>query len=183
MYPIGHVAVSYLAAQSLGRRSLSFVELAALTAGTLFPAASNMGLQNANVFGINHTWSHSPLIPLVLILFGLVVLKTRFPLRRVPLIFAPGIASHLIIDILFDFPLILFSNRVDDIGGPWFYPWQPFLIRYEEPGFEIVAWELILEGLFLAWMVRRWRRWDLAAYSVIVAAITVGWLAVREGRI
>jgi hypothetical protein len=183
MYPIGHIAVSYLAAKPILRNQPTFTELAALTAGTLFPAASNIALTYVNVFGVHHFWSHSPLLLVPLGILGILCLQFQGSFRRAPIFFALGIASHLIVDLLFDFPLIYFSNDVDDIGGPWFFPWQPFLIRYEEPGFEIQPWELMLEGLFLAWIVWKWRRRDLAVYGVVVAAVTVGSLILENGGI
>jgi hypothetical protein len=183
MYPIGHVAFSYLLVRPLARNQPIFAEFAALTAGTLFPAASNVTLTYLDIFGINHFWSHSPLLLIPLGAVGVLSLLARWPYRRTPLFFTLGVVSHLINDILFDFPLIYFSNKVDDIGGPWFYPWRPFLIRYDGPGFEILPWELLLEGAFLLWMVWKWKRWDLAIYGAFVAAVTVAWLVWRQGVI
>ena len=100
------------------------------------------------------------------------------PFRRVALFFALGVASHLVSDILFDFPLIYFANNVDDMGGVWFFPYQPFIIRYEEPGFNIQPWELLLEGAFLLWMFRMWKRWDLVVFGSVISIGTALWLVV-----
>jgi hypothetical protein len=181
MYPIGHIAISYIVAWLFARSYSTFVELAALTAGTLFPAASNKTLLYISVFGINHYWSHSPLLLVPLGLLGIVSLWTPFSFRRVPLYFVLGIFSHLVADVIFDFPLIYLSNSVDE-NGPWLFPWQPFRIHYLGQGVDFLPWVLIIEGAFLAWAVWMWRRWDLAVYGVIVSAVTITWLIWRDGR-
>jgi hypothetical protein len=177
VYPIGHVAISYIVARPLLRSQPTVVEMAALTAGTLFPSASNITLQYINLFGIGHYWSHSPLLLLPLGILGVLALRTAFPFRRVPLIFALGMLSHLVLDFLFDFPLIYFSNDVDDVGGHWFYPWRPFLIRYNGPGFDILPWELMVEGVLLMGILLMWKRLDLVLYSAVVVAVTIAAVA------
>ena len=182
MYPIGHVAISYFAAWLLARTRSTFAELAALTAGTLLPAASNITLFFINILGINHYWSHSPLLLVPLGLLGVASLRSRLPFRRVPLYFTLGVISHLVADVVFDFPLIYLSSSVDE-NGPWLFPWQPFRIHYVGPGVDFLPWVLIIEGVLLAWVVWLWRRWDLAVYGTIVSVVTVAWLIWREGRI
>ncbi len=148
------------------------MEFTALTAGTVFPCASNVALKQWDFFGIHHFWSHSPLLLVPLAMLAIMAYPTPLILRRIPFFLALGFASHLVNDILFDFPLIYFSDGVDDIGGPWFFPWRPFLIRYDGPGFNIQPWEWILEGLFLVGMIWMWKKWYLAVFGVAVVAGT-----------
>ena len=173
MYPIGHVAFSYLVARPVVRKEPTMAEFAALAAGTVLPAVSNVAMQHLNFIGVNHFWSHSPLLLVPLGILGILAYTIPVPLRRVPLFFALGVASHLISDIIFDFPLIYLSDSVDDIGGPWFFPWRPILIRYRETGFDVQLWELILEGLFLLWALRIWRRWDTVLFGAIALSGTM----------
>jgi hypothetical protein len=177
MYPIGEIAISYLAAWVFARRHLNAAELAALTAGTLFPAASNFALQHIIGFNISHFWSHSPLLLVPLGLLGISSLWTKFPFRRVPLIFALGVLIHLVLDFLVDFPLLYLSNDTDDVGGHWLYPWRPFLIRYNGPGFDFLPWVLIVEGVALLGILWLWKRLDLLVYGVVVTAVTIGAVA------
>lgn len=175
MYPIGHVAICYLGAWLLARRSSNFAELTALAIGGIFPSVSNEVLKHVNIFGINHFWSHSPLLLIPLGLIGMVSLRTPFPFRRVPIYFALGLFSHLVADVVFDFPLIYFGSSVDE-NGPWLFPWQPFRIHYVGPGVDFLPWVLIIEGAILAWSVWLWRRWELAVYGLVVSASTVAWI-------
>ena len=178
MYPPGHVAFSYLLARRVIRNQPTATEFAALTLGTLFPAASNVALQYLNVFGLNHFWSHSPVLLVPLVILGILAYGLHVPHRRVPLLFAFGVASHLINDMISDFPLLYFSDRVDDMGGPWFFPWRPIIIEGPqlEPGFEIQPWELIFEGVFLLWTLGLWSRRDLGLYSALVVGVTLVWI-------
>lgn len=173
MYPIGHVAFSYLLARPAIRRQPSVAELASLTAGAVFPAVSNVAIKNLGFLEFPNFWSHSPLL---LIPFGLLgalvgIIPSKF--RWVPLLFAVGVASHLVTDIIFDFPLIYLSNDVDDIGGPWFFPWRPFLFRYTQPGFDIQPWALMLEGMFFFGILQMRKRWDMVVVGVIAAVGTM----------
>ena len=183
MYPPGHVAFAYLVAKPVFSKQLGVADLAALTCGSLFPAVSGVVLQSYPVFGISHFWGHSPLLIVPLLIVGFLMHWSKVPHHRVPLLFALGVASHLINDILFDFPLIYFSDRVDDMGGAWFYPWRPIIIRYEQPGFNIQPWELILEGVFLMWTLKLWARRDLWLYATGVVAATVIWIINVPGYI
>ena len=183
MLPPGHVAFAYLLAKPIIREHPKGVELAFLTLGPLFPAVSNVALKYFSEFGVNHFWSHSPLLLAPLLIVGLLSYGMRVPCHRAPFLLALGLASHLIGDMLFDFPLIYFSDRVDDIGGPWFYPWRPILIRYEEPGFNIQPWELLLEGIFLIWTLKLWARRDLLVYAGVVVIATLIWIVYVPGYI
>ena len=180
MYPPGHIAFAYLLAKPIVRNQPSVAELAALTCGSLFPAAGNMTLQNFHVFGISSGWAHSPLLLGPLLILGFLAYWMPIPYSRVPLLFALGFASHLVIDILFAFPLIYFSDSTDDVGGSWFYPWRPIIINYEKPGFNIQPWELILEGLFLLGTLRLWGRRDLWLYAAGVVVVTGIWIMLPD---
>ena len=177
MYPIGHVAFSYLLARPAIRRQPSVAEFGSLTAGSLLPAAGNVALKYLSIPGVTHSWSHSPLLLIPLGLLGALIYVIPFRFRWVPLLFAVGVASHLINDIIFAFPLLYLSNATDDVGGSWFFPWRLVLFRYNGPGFDIQPWELMLEGVFLLGTLWMWKRWDLVFYGSFVSVFTVVWLA------
>lgn len=177
MLPPGHLAFSYLIAKPLFRKQPTVAEWAALTMGTLFPAVSNVALSHIHLLGIASRWSHSPLQIIPWLIIGAIALKMRFPFNRVPLLFALGIASHLISDIVFAILIVFLSNGVDDVGGSWLYPWRPIIIYYEGPGYDLQPWEFIGEGLFLLGMLVWWKRRDLWFYSMVVIAASLVWLA------
>ena len=177
MFPPGHLAFSYLAARPVLGRNANFTELAALTCGTFLPAVSNLALQAFDIFGLHWKWSHSPLILAFLVLLCGLSYALRVPYRHVFLFFVFGVASHLIADYLFDFPLLYFSANTDDVGGWWLYPMKIITIRGPqlEPGWNILPWYLFFEGIVLASSVWRWKRRDLAIYSAIVFLVSLGW--------
>ena len=183
MYPPGHVALSYLLARPLTRNQPTVAEFACLTVGTLSPAAINVLLGYINFLDLNDKWSHSPLMLASLLLVAGVVYKLHFPFRVVLLMFVLGVASHLVGDFLFDFPLLYFSDRIDSVGGWWLFPFRRVTLTGPqlEPGFQIQPWELILEGVFLLGTLKLWARKDLWLYSLGTVTVTLLWVGYVPG--
>lgn len=158
MFPPGHLAVSYLVAKPFFRNRPEVPELTSLTVGTLFPDISTAVLKLIDVVYIDSRWSHSPLVLLPLFALGIMACWTRVPRSRILVLFALGVASHLVVDILFDLPTLYFSDATNDVGGRWFYPWSPIIIEYRGSGLNIQPWELIMEGAFLVSVLFMWTK-------------------------
>ena len=175
MLPPGHLAFSYLAVRPVLRRHLTSIEFAVLTAGTLFPAVSNVILSEIGLFGLNNKWSHSPLMLGSLGLVCFLTYVKSVPCRNVFLLFVLGVASHLTADYLFDFPLLYFSSGTDDVGGWWLFPIARIAVTGPQlsPGFDILPWYLLIEMAVLFWSVWLWKRWDLPVYAVVIFLLTL----------
>ena len=158
MLPPGHLAFAYLLALAATRRTPGVAGVVALLLGALFPTLSNEGMKEVDV-GINHFWSHSPLVPAGLGVgaLGLMRVQQRH-LGAILGFFTLGLVSHLVGDFVTDFALLYLSHRVDDVGGSWLYPWRPIIVREPIllPGFRILWWQMAVEILFLAWSLWHW---------------------------
>ncbi|MCH7554270.1 MAG: hypothetical protein IIC82_09780 [Chloroflexi bacterium] len=152
------MAFAYLLALAATRRTPGVAGVVALLLGALFPTLSNEGMKEVDV-GINHFWSHSPLVPAALGVgaLGLMRVQQRH-LGAILGFFTLGLVSHLVADFVTDFALLYLSHRVDDIGGSWLYPWRPIIVREPIllPGFRILWWQLAVEIPLVAWSLWHW---------------------------
>ena len=190
MFPPGHLAVSYLAIRPVLRREPNFWEFAALSLGTLLPAAGNifLGLAQSllqyNDQGLlSDKWTHSPLTVAILALLGYVAHRANIPHHGLYLMAILGWAFHLGSDFFFDFALLYFNATTDDIGGWWLFPFTRVTLYGPrlEPGFEILPWYLIIEGLLVAGAALYWRKWVLAGYGMVAMIVTLAFIGYIPG--
>lgn len=148
MLPIGHLAFAYLFAWPLISRHRSMFALAVLFAGAASITFANEFMKATDIFGISNRWTHTPLIIVACLLASGLVYLLRLPHRWVLLLFCLGVISHLVGDFVTDFALLYFSDRTDDIGGWWLFPFERITIKNPrlDPGFSIRGWQLLVES-------------------------------------
>ena len=183
MFPPGHLAVSYFALRPVLRREPTFWEFAALSLGTLLPAAGNVFLSLAQSISLNDKWTHSPLTLAILVTLGVIAHHWKFPCHNLYLMTVLGWAFHLGADFLFDFVLLYFNSSTDDIGGWWLYPFTRVTLYGPrlEPGWEILPWYLIIEALLLVGAAFYGHKWVLVGYGMIAMVVTLAFVGYIPG--